>query len=81
MFAMRSIGISTPCLASTPVRKITRDDVTTKCVKVQFRYWSPSQPAHTSASTAQATNSTLWMLPCTMNVSTRITISGMPVRM
>ena len=54
MLLMRSIGISTPCLASTPVRKMTRSSVTTKCVKFQFRYWSPSQPAQTSASTPQS---------------------------
>src|SRR6476620_3850416 len=50
---IRSMGISTPCLASTPVRKTTRDDVTTKCVNVQFKYWSRSQPAHRRPSTPQ----------------------------
>src|SRR5689334_4294684 len=78
MLAMRSIGISTPCLARTPVRKITRDEVTTKCVNVQFRYCRASQPAQMSASTAQNHHRIVLSI---LNASTSRTRSGIPLRM
>ena len=55
MLLMRSIGISTPCLASTPVRKITRSVVTTKCVNFQFKYFAREPAAPTRARSAQST--------------------------
>src|SRR3990172_6837575 len=44
MLLIRSSGISTPFLASTPVRYTTRSPVTTKYVNIQSRYLISSQP-------------------------------------
>src|SRR3990172_1086848 len=49
MLLIRSSGISTPFLASTPVRYTTRSPVTTKYVNIQSRYLTASQPAQTIA--------------------------------
>src|SRR5207249_2093533 len=78
MLATRSIGISTPCLASTPVRKITRELVTTKCVNVQFRYCRPSHPAQTRATIPQNHHETVLLI---FQASHNKKSSGIAVRM
>src|SRR5262245_36752273 len=81
MLLMRSIGISTPCFASTPVRNTTRSVVTTKCVKFQSRYLMPSQTAHAIATIAQNHRTASPGVPRNWNDSQNSSSSGIAVRM
>jgi hypothetical protein len=81
MLLIRSSGISTPCFASKPVRKITRSSVTTKCVYCHWTYLINNHTAQITARMAHAHAATVCTLPESARTPMRAMTSGIPVRM